>query len=154
MPSRSRIAAAATEPMCARAPAPSVTLTASARPFNGAALAIRSAASHDTGGAISAVMTNLSVASFSLRVGIAPFVLQFLPRFKRASMGRTAPCPLGAARAPPIEFVPMPAIARTLDEALAPITDGCVLAVPRESSGRADGGDAGADPPRRQAAAR
>ena len=26
-------------------------------------------------------------------------------------------------------------IARTLDDALAPITDGCVLAVPRESSG-------------------
>src|SRR3954447_20586556 len=26
-------------------------------------------------------------------------------------------------------------IARTLDEVLAPITDGCVLAVPRESSG-------------------
>src|SRR5882672_7474596 len=26
-------------------------------------------------------------------------------------------------------------IARTLDEALAPITDGCVLAVPRETSG-------------------
>jgi glutaconate CoA-transferase, subunit A len=29
----------------------------------------------------------------------------------------------------------MPAIARTLDEALAPIADGCVLAVPRDSSG-------------------
>ena len=29
----------------------------------------------------------------------------------------------------------MPQIARTLDEALAPIADGCVLAVPRESSG-------------------
>jgi glutaconate CoA-transferase, subunit A len=29
----------------------------------------------------------------------------------------------------------MPTIARSLDEALAPITDGCVLAVPRESSG-------------------
>ena len=29
----------------------------------------------------------------------------------------------------------MPVIARTLDDALAPITDGCVLAVPRESSG-------------------
>ncbi len=29
----------------------------------------------------------------------------------------------------------MPAIARSLDDALAPITDGCVLAVPRESSG-------------------
>jgi glutaconate CoA-transferase subunit A len=29
----------------------------------------------------------------------------------------------------------MPAISRTLDEALAPITDGCLLAVPRESTG-------------------
>ena len=29
----------------------------------------------------------------------------------------------------------MPAIARTLEEALAPITDGCLLAVPRESTG-------------------
>ena len=29
----------------------------------------------------------------------------------------------------------MPMIARTLDEALAPITDGCMLAVPRETSG-------------------
>ena len=48
----------------------------------------------------------------------------------------------------------MPAIARSLDDALAPIKDGCVLAVPRESSGVADGGDAGADPARHQAAAR
>jgi glutaconate CoA-transferase subunit A len=31
----------------------------------------------------------------------------------------------------------MSTIARTLDEALAPITDGCMLAVPRESSGTA-----------------
>ena len=31
----------------------------------------------------------------------------------------------------------MSTIARTLDEALAPITDGCMLAVPRESSGAA-----------------
>src|SRR6185436_11450932 len=29
----------------------------------------------------------------------------------------------------------MPTIARNLDDALAPIADGCVLAVPRESSG-------------------
>ena len=29
----------------------------------------------------------------------------------------------------------MPQFVRTLDEALAPITDGCVLAIPRESSG-------------------
>src|SRR4249919_2792073 len=31
----------------------------------------------------------------------------------------------------------MSTIAHTLDEALAPITDGCMLAVPRESSGAA-----------------
>ena len=31
----------------------------------------------------------------------------------------------------------MSTIARTLDEALAPITEGCMLAVPRESSGAA-----------------
>jgi len=31
----------------------------------------------------------------------------------------------------------MPVIARTLDEAIEPITDGCMLAVPRESSGAA-----------------
>ncbi len=31
----------------------------------------------------------------------------------------------------------MPVIARTLDEAIAPIADGCLLAVPRESSGAA-----------------
>ena len=31
----------------------------------------------------------------------------------------------------------MPQFVRTLDEALAPITDGCVLAIPRESSGAA-----------------
>jgi hypothetical protein len=29
----------------------------------------------------------------------------------------------------------MPTVARSLDDALAPIKDGCVLAVPRESSG-------------------
>ena len=47
----------------------------------------------------------------------------------------------------------MSEIVRTLDEALAPIVDGCMLAVPREILGRADGGDAGADPARRQAPA-
>ena len=135
MPSCIRIAAAATEPMCARAPAPSVTLIASARPFNGAALAIRSAASNDTGGAISAVMTKWSVASFSLR---------FIRRLFSNS------CPVSSAvqwagrrhahlarRGPAHRVMPMPAIAPTLDEALAAITDGCVLAVPRESTGAA-----------------
>ena len=31
----------------------------------------------------------------------------------------------------------MAIIARTLDDAIAPITDGCMLAVPRETSGAA-----------------
>ena len=53
----SRMAAAIGALMCARALAPSVTLTASASPFSGSALRSRSAGSNDTGGAISAVMT-------------------------------------------------------------------------------------------------
>ena len=79
-----------TAPRCARAPAPSVTLTASARPFSGAALAIRSAASHDTGGAISAVMTKRSAASLSLRVGITPLFSNSCPDFKRGQRMRHA----------------------------------------------------------------
>ena len=43
---------------CARALAPSVTLTASARPLSGSAFASRSCGSNETGGAISVVMTN------------------------------------------------------------------------------------------------
>ena len=43
--------------------------------------------------------------------------------------------PTWRGRVPPIELARMPTIARSLDDALAPITDGCVLAVPRESSG-------------------
>ncbi len=65
MPFCSMIAAAATGLRCARAPAPSVTLTASASPFNGAALATRSPASQVAGGAISAVTTKRSEASLS-----------------------------------------------------------------------------------------
>src|SRR5262245_7653529 len=55
----SNIAAAASEPICERAPAPSVTLTASATPASGFALAMRSAGSHEAGGTISAVTANL-----------------------------------------------------------------------------------------------
>ena len=55
-------AAAAVAAMWARAPAPSVTLTASASPCSGSASARRSSASHDTGGTISAVITNSPAA--------------------------------------------------------------------------------------------
>ena len=58
MPSRASIAAAIGADRLARALAPSVTLTASARLRSGRALRRRSSASHETGGAISAVMTN------------------------------------------------------------------------------------------------
>ena len=96
MPSRIRIAAAATEPMWARAPAPSVTLTASARPLSGAALAIRSAASQDTGGAISAVMTKRSEASFSFKV----MRCLFSKTCPVSSVG-TVGCPHSLSDAPP-----------------------------------------------------
>ncbi len=68
MPFCSSRPAAVTAPRCARAPAPSVTLTASARPLSGIALASRSAASNEAGGVISAVMTKRPAASLSLRV--------------------------------------------------------------------------------------
>lgn len=68
MPSCLRMAAAASAPICGRAPAPSVTFTASARSLSGAALAIRSARSNDTGGVISAVMTKRPDASFCCKV--------------------------------------------------------------------------------------
>ncbi len=63
MPSRASIAAAIGAERCARALAPSVTLTASASPRSGRALRKRSPASQETGGAISAVMTNCRARS-------------------------------------------------------------------------------------------
>jgi len=57
MPASRRSLAAASAAICARAPAPSVTLTASARPLRPCALRNSSAPSNDTGGVISAVMT-------------------------------------------------------------------------------------------------
>src|SRR6476620_665140 len=59
--------AAVTESMWARAPAPSVTLTASARPLSGKAFSRRSFLSQETGGVISAVRTNLPVLRVSSR---------------------------------------------------------------------------------------
>ena len=59
-PARARMAAAIGADMWARALAPSVTLTASTRPASGSALSRRSCALHETGGVISAVMTNLA----------------------------------------------------------------------------------------------
>ena len=63
-----RIAAAASAPIWARAPAPSVTLTASASPRSGAALRMRSCASQDSGGVTSAVMTKRPARSRSSNV--------------------------------------------------------------------------------------
>ena len=134
MPFCIRMAAAATGSRWARAPAPSVTLIASARPLSGAALATSSAASQDTGGVISAVMTKRSAASFSLRVGMKLLFSNSCPvsSVHRAGIGTNA----HLARSSPTHRIPpcRPSPA-TLDDALAPITDGCVLAVPRESSG-------------------
>src|SRR6202453_6472 len=68
MPVPIRRLAAASALICARAPAPSVTLTASAKPLSAEALRKSSCASHDTGGASSAVMTNWLWRSRSCRV--------------------------------------------------------------------------------------
>ena len=67
MPARASRAAAIGAQRCARALAPSVTLTASARPASGNALRSRSSASHETGGVISAVTTNRPARSSSSR---------------------------------------------------------------------------------------
>ena len=58
MPARASRHAAIGAERCARAPAPSVTLTASASPASGSALRSKSSASQETGGVISAVMAN------------------------------------------------------------------------------------------------
>ena len=67
MPFSSSRAAAVSELTCERAPAPSVTLTASATPFNGATLEMRSARSQETGGTISTVTANLPDRRHSLK---------------------------------------------------------------------------------------
>ncbi len=67
MPARASRAAAIGAERCARALALSVTLTASARPESGCALRSRSSASHETGGVISAVMTNCRARSNASR---------------------------------------------------------------------------------------
>ncbi len=59
MPLRNRMAAAAVAPIWARAPAPSVTLTASASTRSGSAFFSRSSGSHEAGGTTSAVIMNL-----------------------------------------------------------------------------------------------
>src|SRR5262245_22832445 len=53
--------------MWTRAPAPSVTLTASASPLRGLALATSTSGSQVTGGTISAVTTNLPAVNRSLK---------------------------------------------------------------------------------------
>jgi len=63
-----RIEAATVESRWARALAPSVTLTASARPFIDAARSIRSFGSAESGGVTSAVITKVLDWSLVLRV--------------------------------------------------------------------------------------
>src|SRR5262249_60855577 len=58
IPSRTSNDAAIGADGCARAPAPAVTLTASAKPVSGRALRSKSSAAQETGGVISAVMVN------------------------------------------------------------------------------------------------
>ena len=57
MPCWARMAEAASADMCGRAPAPSVTLTASARPLRQPARSSTGAAVPASGGEVSAVMT-------------------------------------------------------------------------------------------------
>ena len=107
---------------------------ASASPLSEVALATRSAASHDTGGVISAVMTKRSDGKLVFQGLHRIVVLQFLPRFKAARMGRTSPN-AHLARPRPTHKSHDAGHRPLARRALAPITDGCVLAVPRESTG-------------------
>ena len=82
---------------------------------------------------ISAVMTKRPVASLSFSVCIELLFSNSCPVSSvRQDFGMR---PTWRERMPIHKLADMPTIARTLDDALAPITDGCVLAVPRESSG-------------------
>ena len=63
---------------------PSVTLTASARPFSGSALASRSSRSHETGGVTSAVMTKRPEASAPLALALRPFPFLRMDDFPHA----------------------------------------------------------------------
>src|ERR1700722_311657 len=76
MPARTSSAAAAVAAMWARAPAPSVTFTASATPLSGNVRARRSSASHDTGGTISAVITNVPASRRRASVGVGTGVTE------------------------------------------------------------------------------
>src|SRR5580704_11306833 len=102
--------AAASALICARAPAPSVTLTASATPLSPSALRNSSCASHDTGGASSAVMTkrpwrrrSCSVEGrgvlslficFFVPGGLKPKRLYALRRHINSAVNGPLPCPL------------------------------------------------------------
>src|SRR6516162_896902 len=119
MSASTSIAAAASAPRCGRAPAPSVTLTASARPLSGNALASNSSRSADTGGVTSAVITKCLARSLSCRVKAIATTWQnpvdlASPRMRQSAM-----------------FQP----AKSLNDALAAVTDGCMVVVPREVSG-------------------
>ena len=83
-----RMEAAASAAIWARAPAPSVTFTASASPFSGAALLRRSCASADTGGAISAVMTNRPARTRSSNVLRPGLAWSFIVTSRWGALGR------------------------------------------------------------------
>src|SRR5438067_1266655 len=83
MPALCSRLAAASAPICARAPAPSVTLTASARPLSGIALARRSCASQLTGGVTSAVSTKRPALSLRSRSGFGGVAAVMRLEFRR-----------------------------------------------------------------------
>ena len=93
MPCSTRIAAAVTAPRCGRAPAPSVTLTASARPLSGSALASSSPRSADTGGVTSAVMTKRPARNLSCKVVLIGSKSQNPVDLASATMGKMAAIP-------------------------------------------------------------
>jgi hypothetical protein len=76
---------AASALMWARAPAPSVRFTASAKPRSGVVLRIRSCGLLETGGATSAVITKRPVRSFSAKVLGTEDTLSFIACSFRAA---------------------------------------------------------------------
>ena len=145
MPFSTSMAAAVTAPRCARAPAPSVMLTASARPLSGIALASNSPRSVETGGVTSAVMTKrpapaCPAGSWSIASNVA----------KSSGPGKhNNGKSLGMRHAIGSScFNP----AKSLDEALARRDRRLHAGGAARGLGRADGGDAGADPARRESA--
>src|SRR4029079_7973519 len=130
IPCSTRVAADVPARRCGRAPAASVTFTASARPFSGSAFASNASRSADTGRVTSAVKTTRLARNLSRKVaGIRP-KSQNPVDDARATMGKMAAIPKPRSLQAPM-FQP----AKSIDDVIAPITDGCMLVVPREVSG-------------------